>query len=233
MKIGRKRFERIKNKSELMKKQYDYILFDLDGTLIDSKPGIVECIRYALDKEGVPYTSDVLDKMIGPPFRVSMHDFLGQDEKSIEKLIALYRGEYEKYGWKHCRVFDGVRDMLAKLQSAGKRLAVATSKPIKFTDMIVKGFDIEKFFDVVGGASSDASKEAKCDVINDVLERLDVTDKRKVLMVGDRMYDIDGAHVSGIDVCAVLYGYGSQSEFEEHGAEYIVDLPCDVCNLVL
>ena len=141
--------------TEIRMKNYDYILFDLDGTLIDSKPGIVECIRFALDHEGVPYTSEILDKMIGPPFRVSMHDFLGQDEKSIEKLISLYRGEYEKYGWQHCVVFDGVKDMLAALKSAGKRLAVATSKPIKFTNMIVKGFDLEKYFDVVGGASSD------------------------------------------------------------------------------
>lgn len=214
-------------------KDYEYILFDLDGTLIDSKPGIVECIRYALDHEGVPYTNEILDKMIGPPFRVSMHDFLGQDEKSIEKLISLYRGEYEKYGWKHCEVFSGVKEMLQELKAAGKRLAVATSKPIKFTNMIVKGFDLEKYFDVVGGASSDASKEAKCDVIGDVLCRLDVNDKSKVLMVGDRMYDIDGAHICGIDVCAVLYGYGNRKEFEEHRAEHIVKTPSDVVNLVL
>lgn len=214
-------------------KDYEYILFDLDGTLIDSKPGIVECIRYALDHEGVPYTNEILDKMIGPPFRVSMHDFLGQDEKSIEKLISLYRGEYEKYGWKHCEVFSGVKEMLQELKAAGKRLAVATSKPIKFTNMIVKGFDLEKYFDVVGGASSDASKEAKCDVIGDVLCRLDVNDKSKVLMVGDRMYDIDGAHICGVDVCAVLYGYGNRKEFEEHRAEHIVKTPSDVVNLVL
>ena len=219
--------------TEIRMKNYDYILFDLDGTLIDSKPGIVECIRFALDHEGVPYTSEILDKMIGPPFRVSMHDFLGQDEKSIEKLISLYRGLYEKYGWQHCVVFDGVKDMLAALKNAGKRLAVATSKPIKFTNMIVKGFDLEKYFDVVGGASSDASKEAKCDVIDDVLCRLSVKDKSKVLMVGDRMYDIDGAHICGVDVCAILYGYGDRKEFEEHGAEYILSSPKDVVSLVL
>ena len=162
-----------------------------------------------------------------------MHDFLGQDEKSIEKLIGLYRGEYEKYGWKHCEVFSGVKEMLQELKAAGKRLAVATSKPIKFTNMIVKGFDLEKYFDVVGGASSDASKEAKCDVIDDVLCRLAVNDKSEVLMVGDRMYDIDGAHICGIDVCAVLYGYGNRKEFEEHRAEHIVKTPSDVVNLVL
>ena len=89
-------------------KYYDYILFDLDGTLTDSKPGIIECIAYALEKENVPYTNQILDKMVGPPFRVSMHDFLGLEMPEIEKLIGIYRGVYEEYGYKNCKVFEGV-----------------------------------------------------------------------------------------------------------------------------
>lgn len=214
-------------------KNYDYILFDLDGTLTDSKVGIQECIRYALDHENIPYTTAVLDKMIGPPFRVSMHEFLGLDMPTIEKLISLYRGEYEKYGWQHNEVYDGVEDMLTAIKNAGKKLAVATSKPIKFTDMIMKGFGLEKYFDYIGGASSDTSKEAKCDVIASVLENLKVQDKSKVLMVGDRKYDIDGASICGIDSAGVLYGYGNEKEFEEHNATYILQKPCDVVKLVL
>lgn len=214
-------------------KNYDYILFDLDGTLTDSKKGIQECIRFALDSEKIPYTPEVLDKMIGPPFRVSMHDFLGLDMPMIEKLIGLYRGEYEKYGWKHNEVYDGVEEMLSSLKRAGKKLAVATSKPIKFTNMIMKGFGLEKYFDYIGGASSDTSKEAKCDVIASVLENLDVIDKTKVLMVGDRMYDIEGARLCGVDCAAVLYGYGSENEFVEHKATYILKTTKDIVKLVL
>lgn len=114
-------------------KYYDYILFDLDGTLTDSKPGIIECIAYALEKENVPYTNQILDKMVGPPFRVSMHDFLGLEMPEIEKLIGIYRGVYEEYGYKNCKVFEGVEQMLSALKNAGKVLGVATSKPIKFT----------------------------------------------------------------------------------------------------
>ena len=214
-------------------KYYDYILFDLDGTLTDSKPGIIECIAYALEKENLPYTNQILDKMVGPPFRVSMHDFLGLEMPEIEKLIGIYRGVYEEYGYKNCKVFEGVEQMLSALKNAGKVLGVATSKPIKFTQMIMRDFDLGKYFDYVAGASSDASKEAKSDVIQGALENLGVKDKSKVLMVGDRLYDIEGAHMQGIDCAAVLYGYGSKEEFEEYKAEYILAAPDDVVKLVL
>lgn len=214
-------------------KEYDYILFDLDGTLTDSKPGIVECIAYALEKENIPYTQSILDKMVGPPFRVSMKEYFGLDMPMIEKLIEIYRGVYEVSGYKNCKVFDGVREMLQTLKDAGKTLAVATSKPIKFTNLIMRDFDLGKYFDFVGGASSDASKEAKRDVVRMVLDNLKVEAKSKVLMVGDRLYDIEGAHLEGIDCAAVLYGYGNREEFERYNAEYILETPKDVVNLVL
>lgn len=214
-------------------KEYDYILFDLDGTLTDSKPGIVKCIAYALEKDNIPYTQSILDKMVGPPFRVSMKEYFGLDMPMIEKLIEIYRGVYEVSGYKNCKVFDGVREMLQTLKDAGKTLAVATSKPIKFTNLIMRDFDLGKYFDFVGGASSDASKEAKRDVVRMVLDNLKVEDKSKVLMVGDRLYDIEGAHLEGIDCAAVLYGYGNREEFERYNAEYILETPKDVVNLVL
>lgn len=214
-------------------KNYDYILFDLDGTLTDSKPGIVNCIRYALDKHGIAYTDAILDKMVGPPFRVSMKEFLGLDMPTIEELIVDYRGQYGAGGWRAISVYDGVFDMLKALKDAGKKLAVATSKPIKFTDIIVEELGLKQYFDYVAGASADASKESKADVINSALANLGVTDKTRVLMVGDRLYDIVGAKESGVDVCAVLWGYGDQEEFEKYKADYIVRTPKDVVSLVL
>ncbi len=214
-------------------KTYDYVLFDLDGTVTDSKPGIVTCIKYALDSKGIGYTSDILDKMVGPPFRVSMHEFLGLEMDVIEQLITLYRGKYEAGGWRDCKIYDGVTDLLAKLKAGGKHLAIATSKPIKFTSIMTDGLDLDRFFDYVGGASCDASKESKADVIELVLENLHVIDRSKVLMVGDRKYDIIGARTAGVDVAAVLWGYGDMAEFEEYKPDYILAHPADVAKLVL
>ena len=214
-------------------KNYDYILFDLDGTLTDSKPGIINCIRYALDKHGIAYTDAILDKMVGPPFRVSMKEFLGLDMPTIEELIIDYRGQYGAGGWRAISVYDGVFDMLKTLKDAGKKLAVATSKPIKFTDIIVEELGLKQYFDYVAGASADASKESKADVINSALANLGVADKSRVLMVGDRLYDIVGAKESGVDVCAVLWGYGDQEEFEKYKADYIERTPKGVVSLVL
>lgn len=215
-------------------KTYDYILFDLDGTITDSKPGIINCIKYALDGKGIMHPADnIFDKMVGPPFRVSMKEFLGLDMPMIEQLITLYRGKYEVDGWRQCKIYDGVTDMLDALKAAGKHLAIATSKPIKFTDIMVRELGLLKYFDFVGGASSDASRDSKADVINHVLEKLGVEDKSKVLMVGDRLYDIEGAKLCGVECAAVMWGYGSEEEFKQYGADYILDKPCDIVNFVV
>lgn len=214
-------------------KNYEYILFDLDGTLLDSKKGIVNCIKYALDSKGIKYTDDVLDKMIGPPFRVSMHDFLGLERDVIEELITLYRGRYAAGGWRECSIFDGVEDMLKSLLVAGKKLGLATSKPLKYARIMMDEMGLSKYFLFIGGASSDLSRELKCDIIQMNLDKMNITDKSKVLMVGDRLYDIEGAKICGVDCAAVLYGYGSREEFEKWGANYILSTPDDVVSLVV
>ena len=176
-------------------KTYDYILFDLDGTVSDSKPGIITCIKYALDGKGIKYPDEsIFDKMVGPPFRVSMKEFLGLDMPMIEQLITLYRGKYEVDGWRDCRLYDGMVEVFKALKADGKHLAIATSKPLKFTHLMIDGLGLSEYFDFVGGASCDASRETKADVINLVLENLKVEDKSRVLMLGDRLYDIEGAH---------------------------------------
>ena len=215
-------------------KTYDYILFDLDGTVTDSKRGIITCIKYALKCKGIDFPEEsVFDKMVGPPFRYSMKEFLGLDMPMIEQLITLYRGKYEVDGWCDCNIYDGMVDVLKTLKSAGKKPAIATSKPWKFTDIMIRGLDLMQYFDFVGGASCDASKETKADVINLVLDNLGVSDKSRVLMVGDRLFDIEGAHKVGLDCAAVLWGYGSEQEFKEYKAEYIFQTPQDIVKLVL
>lgn len=213
-------------------KNYDVILFDLDGTLADSQEGIFHCIRYALDSKGISCPQETLNKMIGPPFRVSMKEFLGLDMPLIEELIKLYRGLYETDGWKESKVYPQVFDMLKALKGVGKRLAVATSKPMKFTSLMIEGLGLAPYFEFIGGASSDLSREAKKDIIELCIEEMAIEDKSRVLMVGDRLYDIVGAREAGVDVAGVLWGYGSKEEMEEYRPDYVFSSPSELAQAV-
>lgn len=214
-------------------RKYDVILFDLDGTLTASKPGIIHCIRLALDTYNVPYTDAQLDKMVGPPFVISMREILGvDDDELILKMIDVYRGQYEIDGWKECEIYDGIIDLLKDLNANGFRVALATSKPIKFSSIMINGLGLAPYFEFLGGSLSDSSNETKSDIINHALDNMKVTDKSRVLMVGDRLYDIVGAHKSGVDVAAVRWGYGDDEEFKRYGADYIVSTPSDLFALL-
>lgn len=205
---------------------YDTVFFDLDGTITDSKPGILKCIRHALDAKGVPYTEEQLDQMVGPPFRVSMREILGvTDTAIIEDMIRLYRGEYEVSGWRDCTVYPGMRELFARLKDGGIRLAVATSKPLRFTVMMLDGLELSRYFDFIGGAESDSSRDSKIAVIRYVMENLGMRSPEGALMVGDRLYDIDGAKEAGMHSAGVLWGYGGREELIAHGADYLFSSP--------
>lgn len=205
---------------------YDTVFFDLDGTITDSKPGILKCIRHALDAKGMPYTEEQLDQMVGPPFRVSMRDILGvTDTVIIEDMIRLYRGEYEVSGWRDCTVYPGMRELFARLKEGGIRLAVATSKPLKFTVMMLDGLELSRYFDFIGGAESDSSRDSKIAVIRYVMENLGMRSPEGALMVGDRLYDMDGAKEAGMHSAGVLWGYGGREELIAHGADYLFSSP--------
>lgn len=214
-------------------RKYDTILFDLDGTIVESKPGIVKCIHDALVRYDVPHTSAQLDKMIGPPFQVSMREILGlSDPVLIENLIAVYRVEYGAGGWKDCSVYAGVEQLLSRLNDDGFCVCMATSKPLKFSEMMMEGLGLSKYFTFIGGTVSDSTPETKSDVINNVLSTLKITDKSRVLMVGDRLYDVVGAHTSGVKAAGILWGYGSREEFADCNADYVIETPDALYNFL-
>ena len=214
--------------------RYDTIFFDLDGTITDSKPGILKCIRLALDQKGVRYTEAQLDDMVGPPFRVSMRGILGvHDDALIEELIRIYRAEYEVSGWRDCAVYPGIRELLAALKEKGSRLAVATSKPLKFTVMMLDELGLSPFFDFIGGAESDSSRDSKIEVIRYVMRNLGMKDAKGALMVGDRLYDIDGAKQASMDSAGALWGYGSREELLSHDADLLFETPAELGEALL
>lgn len=205
-------------------KKYTTILFDLDGTLTDSAEGIINCVKYALEKMDRPIPpQSVLIKFVGPPLYESFERFCGMTAEDAKEAVRIYRVRYADIGLFENRVYDGVPEMLERLKAAGKTLAVATSKPEVFAERILEHFGLDGYFGFIGGASIGGTRNEKHEVILYTLENLGVTDRSSVLMVGDRMHDILGAHKTQLDCLAVLYGYGSREEFEEYGADYIAE----------
>lgn len=204
-------------------KKYDVILFDLDGTLTDSSPGIMNSIVYALKKYNISVeNTDDLRKFLGPPLHESFRDFYGFDDEKSMEAVGFYREYFSTKGLLENEVYSGIREMLEDLKENGKRLILATSKPQPFTDRIMEHFDLAKYFEFIAGSNMDGTRSKKAEVIAYALESCGITDKADVVMVGDREHDIIGATTVGIDSIGVEYGYGDYDELSDAGATYIV-----------
>ena len=199
-------------KGEQVVLHYDAILFDVDGTLIDSAPGIINTLEEVFQKMGVDITNVNLRRYIGPPLRKTFAEHF-TDPAKIEKAAELYRVSYREKGSHEGFPYPGVPEMLRRLKDAGLTLCTATCKPTQVVTPILEENGLAPFFDFIGGASMDESRDTKTDVIRHVLEQPQLAGKR-VLMVGDRNDDMRGAADCALDAAAVLYGYGSREELE-------------------
>lgn len=215
-------------------KRYDVILFDLDGTLTDSSPGIINSIIYALNKYGISVEDTaILRKFLGPPLHESFKEHFGFDDEKAMEAVNYYREYFSTKGLLENRVYDGIPELLKNLADNGKRLIVATSKPQEFTDRIMQHFDLEKYFEFIAGSNMDGTRSKKAEVIEYALNKCRITDKSNVVMVGDRKHDIIGAKAVGIDSIGVEYGYGDYDELNTAGATYIVKTVNDLKNIIL
>lgn len=204
-------------------KKYDVILFDLDGTLTDSSPGIMNSIVYALKKYNISVeNTDDLRKFLGPPLHESFRDFYGFDDEKSMEAVGFYREYFSTKGLLENEVYSGIREMLEDLKENGKRLILATSKPQPFTDRIMEHFDLAKYFEFIAGSNMDGTRSKKAEVIAYALESCGIMGKSNVVMVGDREHDIIGAKTVGLDSVGVEYGYGDYDELSGAGATYIV-----------
>ena len=201
---------------------YSHLLFDLDGTLTDSGPGIMNSAAYALKKHGIDVTGPaLLNRFIGPPLTESFMRFAGMSEEEAIAAVADYREYFVPHGMFENAVYEGIPALLTDLRASGKRLIIATSKPEKFALEIMEHFDLLRYFDCVFGASMDLSHSKKSDIIARALTTAGIS-PQEALMIGDRSHDIDGAHANGVRAVGVLYGYGDRQEHETAGADYIV-----------
>jgi len=223
-----------------LNKQYDTVMIDLDGTLTDSRPGIFKAVRYALENMGEPVPGEeMLKAFIGPPLIDSFERYCGLTGSRGKEALRLYREYYKRQGELENSVYPGVFEMLDRLKAAGKQLVVATSKPEEMAERITRHFGLRPYFRYLAGATMDESRSYKKDVIQYALTLIGADmqsgspDLTRIVMVGDRNYDCEGAAVFGIDSIGVLYGYGSREELEKAGADYIAATPAETADHIL
>lgn len=217
-----------------MKKSYEYILFDLDGTLTDSGPGIMNAFAYAIEKMGGQVSDrDQLRAFVGPPLSVSFGKILGYSPEDTERSIVLYREYYNGMGGAlENNVYPGIRQLLADLKNRGKKLIVATSKGSRAANLVLEHFGLDVYFDFVA-TWDDQKRTSKSVIIRYALEQCGITDLTQAVMVGDRESDITAAAYAGIDSIGVLYGYGDLDELTAAGASYIAENVSDIYPLVI
>ncbi|MBQ1565370.1 MAG: HAD hydrolase-like protein [Clostridia bacterium] len=202
--------------------RYRWVIFDLDGTLTDSGEGIKNSTVYALERLGLPVPADSeLRKMVGPPLSVGFYK-LGVPANRIDEAVRLYREQYSARGKYQNRVYPGIEDCLKRLRGAGLRLCVGTSKPEPLAREILSEFSLAPYFAYIAGATFDASRQNKDDVLCYLLS---ATGAEDAVMVGDTHYDVIGAHRRGIPCIGVTWGYGLLSELEAAGADALAASP--------
>ena len=200
-----------------MSKKYEILLFDLDGTITDSALGITNSVMYALKKFGIEETDRTkLYKFIGPPLTESFEKFYGFTKEQSLDGVKYYREYYHDKGIYENRVYDGLEEVLKKINEAGKQAIVATSKPEALSIEIMDKFDLSKYFIKICGATLDRSRITKSDVIAYLLENY--KSDGEMVMVGDTAFDVTGAAAHGIPTIGVSWGYGSKEEMLQAGA---------------
>lgn len=203
------------NKSGL---PYDVYIFDLDGTLTDSEPGIVNSVQYALEQLNRPVADrSILRPFVGPPLMYSFQTVLGMTEDEAYQTIRLFQKRYRAKGYLENSVFRGIPGMLKSLKEKGARLAVATAKPDEFARKVLRAFNLERFFDIVSAPMDEDESRFKERLVKKVLN----AEKGRACMVGDRNMDIVAAKSCSIDAIGVLFGYGSREELQSAGADVL------------
>lgn len=215
-----------------MTDNFDTLLFDLDGTLTDSTEGIVRCLEYALERMGFDIPEDK-NKFLGPPLYRSFAEFCGMNEGQVNEAVRIFRERYSTVGLFENRVYEGVPEMLKRLRDGGKRIMVATSKPEVYAVRIFDRFGLSQFFEIVGGANINGTRNDKDEVIEYVLEKAGISDRSSVLMIGDRRQDVIGAHKTGLKCMGILWGFGSIEELTEAGADFIAETPEKAADMLL
>lgn len=215
-------------------KHYTVALFDLDGTIIDPKIGIINSVKFALNNMKIEYSqTDTFEKFIGPPLDQSFQNFYSLSESQAKEAVESYRIYYKKKGIEQNHLYQGIKELFEDLVKQNILLYVATSKPTPFAIAILKHYNITNFFEEIIGSNLDLTRSAKKEIIEYILTENSNIDLNNCIMIGDRNYDIIGAQENKIDSIGVLYGYGSYEEMKEVKPTYIAETIAELRKILL
>lgn len=208
-----------------MNKVYDIVLFDLDGTLIDSGTSIISCISRVLSEEGIALPSkSELRKFIGPPLQKGLENICGFSESTSKNLSKKYRAYYEETYYKLAQLYPGILKLLSDLKNAGCLLTTATSRPETSALRTMRYYTLDKFLDVIVTAKDERPDIPKKELIETAIGKcIEISGKKnlKSIMVGDTYYDMTGAKLADVPAIGVTYGYGTKQELLENGADFL------------
>ncbi len=211
---------------------YRHILFDLDGTLLQSEEGIINSIEYALAKMQKPCPPRAkLLAFVGPPLLHSFEHIAGLSAEDSKQATALYREYYTSQGLLECHLYTGIEDMLKQLSEHGFQLYLATAKPEVFAHRILKHFGVFSYFTQAAGIELGLAHHDKKDVLQRVSQENSLS-AAQCVMVGDRRFDIEAARACQMDSIGVLYGYGSLQELQDAKATIIASNVQELCSLL-
>ena len=202
--------------------KFENILFDLDGTLTDPGLGITNSVRYALELRNIQVDSrEELYRFIGPPLLDSYMQYYGLTEEDARQAITDFRVYFEKAGILENEIYKGIPEMLKALTESGKRVYLATSKPEKYARQILDHFDISKYFTFICGNTMAEDRHKKEDVIAFIRASCPEVRSENSVMVGDRIYDIEGGRAHNMATVGVTFGYAAEGELEASGATHL------------
>jgi len=212
---------------------YKNILFDLDGTLTDSCSGIVNALKYSLDKMGIQEDdTEKLKSFIGSPLVKLYPEHYGFSDEDANRAVVYFREYYAEKGIYENTLYEGIDALLKGIKSSGRLCILATSKLRRVATEVLAYLKIDRYFDEVAGSNPDGTLSEKDELIQHVIER-GKYNRAETVMIGDRKFDISGARKNGIDSIAVMYGYGTKEELEKAGPTYFSNSVSGIMKIVL
>lgn len=212
--------------------KYSAVLLDFDGTIADTGRGIFNSIQYAVEKLGFePLDSETLRRFIGPPIYDSFKRELGLDDEKSEFAVRKYREKYSEGGIYELDLYDGILPLMKTLKENDIKIGIASSKPQNFIIRLVDFLEIGNLIDFISAPSADDTPQSKASLINNAAEALNIS-KDRIIMVGDRHFDINGANGAGVESIGVTFGYGSEEELKNAGATYIAGCAEEIADII-